>query len=155
MIIKRVLAVDTGVAEWGWAVVDCEEAIASVTAWDVVKRQTIHAACGTLNAIGATHRPDVVVIEKPRVIGGAKGLAAAFSGDVVELAIMAGAMMVGAGEKRGEFATPQDWKGSVPKGIMERRIRSIIDLNGARSHAIDAIGIALWRLGLLKPPLKG
>lgn len=148
-----ILGIDTGVREWGWAVVQ-NTLVGMVVAWGIEGRQTVHQACKRVVALRQEYRPRAIVIEKPKVVGGVKGTAAAYGGDVVDLAVMAGAMMIGAGTI-GELATPNDWKSSVPKKIMVKRIRKIVDLKGAHSHAVDAIGIALWRLGLLKPPLKG
>lgn len=47
--------------------------------------------------------------------------------------------------------TPQEWKGQLPKKIVEHRIRQRLGsaVTGVQSHAWDAIGIGLWRLGKL------
>jgi hypothetical protein len=55
------------------------------------------------------------------------------------------------------YYTPQQWKGSVPKTVMERRIRSKLAPDelatlptGAKAHnAIDAVGLGLYHLGRL------
>lgn len=60
-----------------------------------------------------------------------------------------------------ELVWPTTWKGSVPKGIHQKRILSKL-LPGERelihrhprekksnSHVVDAIGIGLWKLGRL------
>lgn len=92
-----------------------------------------------------------VFIEKPRVYDTAhqKG----DQRDIINLAIIVGALMKGLG-KPTALAEPAEWKGQVPKDVMEVRIREAlsageleaIDLPKQKSlhHNVwDAVGMAL------------
>ena len=102
--------------------------------------------------------PISFAIETP-IIMGQRSQAA---GDAVrKLAFLCG-MFVGRARMMGytiEHISPQDWKGSLPKHVTEYRIAQLqiekpeIFGNSVghqfKSHEADAVGIALWRFGLI------
>lgn len=113
-------------------------------------------SCGFGNVGPFVSRPSLV-IEIPQVYYGSKQKGDA--NDLVKLAFEAGKVSA-------EFAgvktvRPREWKGTVKKEIMLRRIVSRLNDNelyllkdlGLPSHkehnVVDAVGIGLWRLGRL------
>jgi len=51
-----------------------------------------------------------------------------------------------------ELVPPSEWKGQLPKRIVEQRINKRLGLPlvrqlGIKTHAYDAVGIGLWALG--------
>lgn len=96
-----------------------------------------------------------VVLEGPVFMGGAGGHTVAASGDLCKLAMLAGMLARAAHREHPAanilLAAPADWKGQVSKEAAARRIRKIMGAdfpNGRISnHAIDAVGIGLWRQG--------
>jgi hypothetical protein len=117
------------------------------------------------------------ICERPRVYGGRAKVGD--TQDLLDVSFVAGALVAvarvrGATNSRAVF--PQEWKGSVPKQIMCRRIYArlylkeqhvlkdalpnseIHKLNGTRggelskrtTDLLDAVGIGLWELGRLK-----
>jgi len=98
---------------------------------------------------------DVLVVEGQRIYPHSP----ADPEDIMHLAFAAGLAL---GHYRGSAVEtavphPQQWKGSIPKPVAHARIlsRCIIHPEAAvlvagphKSHVIDAIGLALWGLGL-------
>lgn len=84
----------------------------------------------------------------------AKGIAAQ-AGSVYKLAFLVG-YIAHAFDFECEVivTTPMEWKGQLPKDVIQRRVISrlgaakCIGLN-IRSHAWDAVGLGLWALGRL------
>lgn len=98
-----------------------------------------------------------VIIEMPKVYPGA---AKTNLNDLLDLAAVVGAHSMRADLRRAlvKLVHPQDWKGQVPKEIMNARVlgkltkaeQATIEGAGAKTHNIlDAIGIGLWHLGRL------
>lgn len=52
-----------------------------------------------------------------------------------------------------DLVKPQNWKGSLPKGVVEDRITKVIPNHGITSHALDATGIGLWKMGYINKDL--
>lgn len=101
-----------------------------------------------------------VYIEYPQVWTSTRGLAASAKGDVGKLAYAAGYLMsecYARFHKKHEsftrlLVTPQQWKGSLPKPVVNARIKAAIGDKAAdgtpfKSHAWDAIGIGLTAKG--------
>jgi hypothetical protein len=98
-------------------------------------------------------RPNLLVVEGQKIYPHSQVRPA----DLMHLAFAAGcALMAYRFEAAGNVVVPlpQEWKGSVPKEVAHQRIlaRCIVPpsfLAGPHtSHIIDAIGLALWGLGL-------
>lgn len=98
-----------------------------------------------------------VVIEMPKVYPGA---AKTNLNDLLDLAAVVGAHAMRAYRRQAsvQLVHPQEWKGQVPKKIMNARVLSklsgeeqaTIEGAGAKTHNIlDAVGIGLWYLGRL------
>lgn len=98
---------------------------------------------------------DFVVIEMPQHMTNTKGIAAQ-AGAVYKLTFLVGFLaarfdMSGATV---HVVNPSEWKGQLPKDIVQQRVERILgkstcrELN-IRSHAWDAVGIGLWALGRL------
>lgn len=107
-------------------------------------------------------RPRWVVCEYPAFMGSAAGIMVASAGDLVKLAHMCGRIHQNVLEnwalmssKHYVFAEVGNWKGQLPKKVVNRRILKMLG-NGALSqarasrsfsHDWDAIGIGLWFTG--------
>ncbi len=53
------------------------------------------------------------------------------------------------------YTPPSEWKGQLPKSVVEHRIRRIVGDKqctklGIETHAWDAVGIGLWHRGFMK-----
>ncbi len=87
-----------------------------------------------------------IYIEYPSVFGGG---VAAQSGAVVKLACLVG-MILGKSPANLQWLIPvQEWKGQMSKAMVEKRVKRILPNCKATSHAIDAIGIGLYKQGKL------
>jgi hypothetical protein len=87
----------------------------------------------------------VVCVEQPALFGGAKGSVTASSGSLVKLTLLVGRIMQ---ELNAEGIEVREWKGQLPKAVVEKRIRVILPNCTAKSHDWDAIGIGLYKLGV-------
>jgi hypothetical protein len=84
--------------------------------------------------------------------------------DLIQVATIAGVLNAKActGSYLPQFVTPQEWKGSVPKDLMESRIRAALSTTETRvaessgvplrlmHNTIDAIGIGLFASGRMR-----
>lgn len=103
------------------------------------------------------HQPDAMALEWPEFRpGSAMGHAAAVRDNLTQLAFAAGAHacmgFLGNHDIKVELVPVSEWKGSLPKQVVENRIRRAIGsraVDGTRfeSHAWDAIGIGLHAMG--------
>ncbi len=94
---------------------------------------------------------DVIVIEKPKIYPSSP----VRSGDILDLAVMAGALARVRPYAEVVFVEPANWKGSVPKKIHNERIKKEIPelqkhlreySQTKHEHIIDAAGQALWQI---------
>ncbi len=86
---------------------------------------------------------DVLVIEKPQVYQAERQEVDA--NDLVNLAVLVGAVLGRVVAKRVLLPLPAQWKGQVPKKIHHRRIRNKTGLDQRMSKdALDAVGLALF-----------
>lgn len=76
----------------------------------------------------------------------ANGGGVASSGALVKLAWFVG-LVCGKLPMHVELVTVGEWKGQLPKAVVERRIREILPGVKAKSHDWDAIGIGLYKAG--------
>ncbi len=83
-------------------------------------------------------------VEQPALMGGAKGDVTARSGGLVKLTLLVGMIM---NELDAKGVEVRDWKGQLPKEVVEKRVRELLPKCKAKSHAIDAVGIGLYILG--------
>ena len=88
----------------------------------------------------------IVVCEFPTYMAGKS--VASKSDSLVKMAYLAGQLARAAHPMEFDLVVPTKWKGTMSKALVERRIRKIIPKlpKGAKDHALDAIGIGLWKL---------
>ncbi len=169
--VGTVMAVDTGLNALGWAVwadatkggepkaptaagvIELPKKVLSEP-WERRASMILgDFVCGPWGRFGGT--PRVQVLEMPEFrAGSAVGHAAASGESLGMLYFMCGmhqrmAEVFGATT---HFARVSEWKGTLPKEIVAKRIAAAIGAeddqgNVIRSHAWDAVGIGLWYLG--------
>ena len=173
----RVIAIDPGLTGTGWALWHAESDSL------LPKEAHLPIACGTCRApkegslaqrsealwvklfeqltdkksylpFGWRSDPTFVFIEIPQHFGSSARGIAAQSGGIYDLTFLVGylaAKFVGCSVIT---FTPNEWKGQLPKDVVERRVRRIIgdrfDGLGVKSHAVDAVGLGLFAIGKLK-----
>lgn len=94
----------------------------------------------------------VVYCEWPEFFKDEKGYAATSKGDIYKLSFLVGALAAYCHKTKSTEFRPvkvHDWKGQLPKNVVEQRIRKRIGEDEVRklkpnSHAWDAMGIALY-----------
>lgn len=105
----------------------------------------------------AEQAPDVLVVEAPWIPPSLRfGRRQVRPNDIVNLAMVAGAALAG-GRADVKVLTPRphEWRGTAPKDVVQRRILQEVGLTLAspefegiipsmRTHAVDALGLALW-----------
>jgi hypothetical protein len=111
--------------------------------------------CGTVQDRLALPMANLCVIEMPRVYP----IPGKWKGDpqqIVQLAFGAG--MVAAQYPRCWLVEPKQWKGSLKKDVMWRRVLKSLQSTEAwlqsirtSEHARDAVGIAVWARGQIWP----
>ncbi len=111
-----------------------------------------NAVCKRLDMRG---HPDLVLIERPEFYGVVR------PEDRGKLFMLIG-VLIQAISRYGvpvELIGVNEWKGQLPKKVVEQRIENVMSENGcltaykkleAKNDAIDAIGIGLWYMGYLK-----
>lgn len=94
----------------------------------------------------------LVLGEKPQYRGRGSGENKGTPNDLITLGVLLGEIVGLYRRKVGvvEFATPNEWKGSVSKDICHRRVEKALregEQLPNNHNARDAVGIGLWRLG--------
>lgn len=90
-----------------------------------------------------------MVIEMPQHMASAKGIAAQ-AGSVYKLTFLVGFIAAMFHDFcQVHVATPMEWKGQLPKNVVQQRIERDLGLRFCRdlqirSHAWDAVGLGLW-----------
>jgi len=99
---------------------------------------------------------ECAIVEYPEFMQGTTGRAAAETGSLVKLSMIAGMAVWLIGDAIGhgnvKLIAPARWKGQLSKGIAKERIENFLPkypIKGLTSHEIDAIGIGLWHFGYL------
>lgn len=96
---------------------------------------------------------EVVWCEVPTVFDSAISLAAAKTDSITKMAFFCGLIAAHTWSRLGGTFCPVEvleWKGQLPKKIVADRIEKIIGPHPYKSHAIDAIGIGLHKMGVFK-----
>lgn len=96
-------------------------------------------------------RPDEVIIESAGFWPGAsKSHAALFSGDLTKMLLLIGGYCHKASSVRipWELVEPSKWKGQLTETALHARIERRIGKT-FRQHEQEAVGIGLWRRGIL------
>ncbi len=91
-------------------------------------------------------------MEMPEYFADANAVATSTSGALVKLSMVAGGVQALLAVRRIPLTLIgiRDWKGQLPKHIVEQRIRTRIRMpEDLPDHVVDAIGIGLWVQGVL------
>ncbi|MFH1394918.1 MAG: hypothetical protein ABIH09_02040 [Candidatus Omnitrophota bacterium] len=88
-----------------------------------------------------------VAIEMPAFFQSTGGQVTARSGALVKLSWFVGLLAGTLRDKGIRYVSVPEWKGSLPKDVVERRIKKILPKVKMRSHSVDAIGIGLYLAG--------
>lgn len=93
-------------------------------------------------------------IEMPQHMTSIKGIAAQ-AGSVYKLAFFVGYLAHALNGTRVHLVTPMEWKGQLPKDVVQRRIIRDLGVNtctrlNIRSHAWDAVGLGMWANGKVR-----
>jgi len=98
----------------------------------------------------------LLFIEEPQYMQSGKGVAALHRGDLVHLSMAAGVFIgyLFTGLCMPVSIKPTQWKGNLPKDVINKRIKKIIGPEESKKlsnggHDWDAVGIALHQKGLL------
>jgi len=121
--------------------------------YDVVT--ALMAAYRDLQRVSQNDHP-AIVCEMMEFYGTGGGSAPWATGDLQRILVLSG-WFCGRVHARAEdvvFVRPSEWKGQLPKRVVQQRITALLgeelcDHLEVKSHAWDAIGIGLWRLGKL------
>lgn len=157
----RMFSLDPGLGGTGWAYWGEGRLQEVGIVHDKAKDDTLAARCGgivgqlqgRMPSASTAFGPVTLFIEMPQAMSNAKGLAAQ-AGSVYKLAFLVGYIASAFHKYDVITVTPMEWKGQLPKDVVQRRIirilgvRPCVKLN-IRSHAWDAVGLGLWALGRL------
>lgn len=167
----RLLAVDPGLRACGCAVFSDGALVAASYVCSTLGRETAAQAVATARAVAAYAQRlcgvvDEVALEWPVVYATRirRGLAGADPNDLLGLAAVDGAVAALVGAPSVTYA-PREWKGQMPHGALEARVRSRLDagelrvlndavaaLPASKSHnVVDAVGVGLHQVGRLAP----
>lgn len=152
----RLLAVDPGLSGTGWAFFrrDYPEVCGVLSPqrkeddelWWQAAEDLSSRLLDIAHALDARH----FVIEMPMFMGSSGGLVTARSGALVKLTWFVGYLSARVRRWELDLVTPQQWKGQLSKQQVEIRIRRILKdfiPQDMKSHAVDAVGIGLYKLG--------
>ena len=150
------LSVDPGLQGTGWALWDHTGCLIKVGVITPSQTKPLFSRCrwiaNKLQEIEFDNKDFLVVCEYPKFFDSAMGQMVARRGDLVKLATLIGVI---AGRCKSSSFMPvgvNEWKGTLPKTVVERRIRAIIGEKkcvrlGIKTHAWDAVGIGLYKQG--------
>ena len=147
-------ATGTGIALWrvGFGVVDpgifyCKNLFGGDGDWWERADQLVPQLSTLLHKYGVVE----MVIEYPQFMESLKGQASSRQGDTLKLAFLVGRYVQAARElgiRNIRRVQPDEWKGQLPKDVVERRIIAkipeIVEVLNPKTHSWDAIGIGLW-----------
>ena len=134
-----------------------QEADCIIPCTSVTWQRRFEDLMGTFQTMLRKWQPTFVVVEEPMFFG-AGSEASAAAGSLIKLAAVYGGLMaVAATQERYSFQivsiTVAKWKGQLPKPVVQNRLKEIYqDQWNPRwsSHAVDAIGIGTYYMGLFE-----
>jgi hypothetical protein len=145
---RRLLSIDPGLGGTGWALWTHAKAPDAV---GVRCEELANKLIFTVDEHAVMRDSTFVYLEMPQHMGGRKGIAAQ-AGSVYVLTFLVGYLAARLRPCQVIVVNPGEWKGQLPKDVVQRRIERIIgkrkceDL-GIKTHAWDAVGIGLHALG--------
>ena len=163
-MIGRVYAIDPGINGTGWAFWEGDrrrpQAVGVIPAvrhaaddpLANVCRQVARSVKTVIALSGGLDKGVHVYIEMPMMMTNAAGIAAQ-KGAVYKLTFLVGYISCIVHPCAVFEVQPRQWKGQLPKSIVEDRIRTTLgsrvckQLN-IRTHAWDAVGLGLWANGV-------
>lgn len=179
--LEAMLSVDPGVnavglALWRWGGTRRKKLEPPVRAWvdklpsSVLRRETdwhvkmtrmleiVRESIYT-NMVRDRLRITAVFVEWPEIRSGSVGHAAAVRGDVSALAYCCGAMCEMFPDVRCKLLAVSEWKGQLPKEVVNKRITRAIGSkdrsgNAFETHAWDAVGVGLVGKGFALDDFK-
>jgi len=119
----------------------------------LVWSQRMNYICDRLENLLYKYKPKDAIIEQPLFLRSRVGIAAAASGNLVKLAMIAGAIMRVCIDYGCTTNTvlPARWKGRKKKEETEKVIRLLLpDLQAKDHNVLDAVGIGLYHKGYIR-----
>lgn len=153
-----ILAVDPGTKELGWCSMSTTiDGHPVVVGAGLLRAKNFSAMLEALPAFCAQWNIAELVVEMPKVYR--RGEAKVDPADLILIAMVGGAVIGGVCHTKTWTPLPSDWKGQVPKDVMQKRLKKLLskreletveqDLadvpRGVRHNVWDAIGIAMWK----------
>lgn len=134
----------TGYAIWNkeWKLITWGIVMSKSKEWDTKMRDIGRE----LRAIVIRYKVREGHIEEPKKFGGTTGNMVADRGDLVKLSIFVGYLDGYLGIKMNRVRII-DWKGTLPKEVIEKRVKRVFPKLDIKSHAVDAVGIGLYLRG--------
>jgi len=150
--LRRVLTIDPGIRSTGYAYwYDLSDTVPPMDSgiWrqkaDIDWKKAVEGQWFEFRLFLNYRLIDLVVFETPSVWQSAKSHASAVKGDLFKMSHMLGGFhyMCAMWEIDIKLITPRDWKGQLPKRVVEARLMKQYGVK-FRDHECDAVGIGSW-----------
>ncbi len=161
----RVIFIDPGIGGTGYAIwfygefssYESGDTLYGPNEYGIINCKDVNVQLEKFKRMIAYFRPLLMYIEDAAFMTGSlKGQAAARTGSVVKLAQYIGRLQQICQELRvtTELISVMKWKGTLPKKVVWDRIFKVLPDLKAKSHALDAIGLGLWKMGVINQGMK-
>lgn len=162
---NRVIFIDPGIGGTGYAVwsygeflsYESGDTLCGPNEYGVINCKDVNVQLEEFKRMIARFRPLLIHIEDAAFMpGSVKGQAAAKTGSVVKLAQYIGRLQQICADLdcEAELISVMKWKGTLPKKVVWDRIFKVLPDLKAKSHALDAIGLGLWKMGVINQGMK-
>jgi Holliday junction resolvasome RuvABC endonuclease subunit len=163
-MLLKLLTIDPGLNNHtGYAITERDKNIPSITG--VIKLVRVHlldwmeqsyaiarqlARTVKISSPSLFNRIDLAIIEIPEMWGSSKSYAATANDNLFKLMFLCGHLhyVLKIQGIDVQLVKAKTWKGQMPKSVVSARIERAIGLEFP-DHIADAVGIALWKRGLL------
>lgn len=153
--MQTILCLDPGLAGTGWALfVGTELSDAGIVRCRQAHHWTERSGmiCAEIARLVLTRYVGRVVVEQPKFFDSSAGHMVARRGDLLKLMYLVGELAGRVHPVKTLLIPVNDWKGQLPKDVVERRVRRELGKERfeelkIREHAIDAVGLGLHTLG--------
>jgi Holliday junction resolvasome RuvABC endonuclease subunit len=159
--MPRIISIDPGVSGTGYAVWDMlawdrKQLVPPIEAKNLYHRyksinptDKVREILASLVDVCERHCITHVICETPEYFDTVGGNMVAKTGDLVTLAKFVGAIegVCFCKNYEIEYVLPRTWKGQLTKEMVKNRVLKILPEISSTSHALDAIGIGLWKQG--------